>query len=332
MVGWRQSMSIESPVAAKHLPLPEIVRRHIPHGAQLGIGGFTVSRNPMAMIHEIIRQSVRDLHLVCHSNGQALDLLVGAGCVRRVELAYAGNGRYAPTCIRFRRAMERGELECEDYSNLQMALRFLAGSLGLPFIPSPSGQGSDILNLQGFCEATRQEPKVAPRKWSTLNNPFSSTKEATVVLPALTPDVVILHAQVVGADGSVRIDGLKFADVEQARAAQTLIVTAERMVPSELMRCEPDRNVLPGFMVDAFSIVPFGAHPTSCFGEYDVDPQHLARYRAAASDDVHFDAYLRQFIYETRDHPAYLERIGENHLESLRADPHSGYATGLNRK
>jgi glutaconate CoA-transferase subunit A len=93
----------------------------------------------MALVYEIIRQEIRELHLVCHSNGQGLDLLVGAGCVAKLEIAYSGNGRFASTCIRFRQAAERAELAIEDYSNYQMSLRFLAGSLNLPFIPTKSG-------------------------------------------------------------------------------------------------------------------------------------------------------------------------------------------------
>ena len=138
-------MSKYPEIADKLMSLQEAVGRFVTNGCQLSIGGFTVTRNPMAAVYEIVRQRIRDIHLVCHSNGQGLDVLIGAGCVRRVEIAYGGNGRYAPTCFRFRKAVEKGWIEFEDYSNYQMSLRFLAGSLSIPFIATKSGLGSDLL-------------------------------------------------------------------------------------------------------------------------------------------------------------------------------------------
>src|SRR5512139_2691240 len=154
-------MTTSTDIKSKLMTPKEVVRRFIKDGAQIAVGGFTISRNPMGIVYEIIRQGVKGLHLVCHSNGQALDLLIGADCVRRVEIAYGGNGRFAPTCIRFRKAVEEGRIEFEDYSNFQMSLRFLAGSLGIPFIPTKSGLGTDLLNREGFSREVRTERKVA---------------------------------------------------------------------------------------------------------------------------------------------------------------------------
>src|SRR5512137_1901074 len=141
----------------KLMSLEEAVGRFIKNGSQIAIGGFTVTRNPMAIAYEIARQGVTDIHLVCHSHGQALDVMIGAGCVKRLEIAYGGNGRYAPTCIRFKKAIQRSEIQFEDYSNYQMSLRFLAGALGIPFIPTKSGLGSDLINLEGFPPEIRKE-------------------------------------------------------------------------------------------------------------------------------------------------------------------------------
>jgi glutaconate CoA-transferase subunit A len=143
-------------IADKLMTLEQAVGRFVKNGCQLAVGGFTVTRNPMAAAYEIVRQKVRDIHLVCHSNGQALDVLIGAGCVKRLEIAYGGNGRFAPTCIRFKKAIERNEIEFEDYSNYQMSLRFLAGALGVPFMPTISGFGSDLLACEGFSQETKK--------------------------------------------------------------------------------------------------------------------------------------------------------------------------------
>ena len=129
-------------IADRLMGLDEAVSRFVKNGCQLAIGGFTITRNPMAVAYEIVRQRVKDIHLVCHSHGQALDVLVGAGCVGRLEIAYGGNGRYAPTCVRFKKAVQRAEIEFEDYSNYQMSLRF-SRSVEHPLHPTKSGLGSD---------------------------------------------------------------------------------------------------------------------------------------------------------------------------------------------
>ena len=325
-------MSKYPEIADKLMSLQAAVRRFVTNGCQLSIGGFTVARNPMAAVYEIVRQRIRNIHLVCHSNGQGLDVLIGAGCVRRVEIAYGGNGRYAPTCFRFRRAVEQGQIEFEDYSNYQMSLRFLAGSLSIPFIATKSGLGSDLLRLQGFSEEIRKQNNVARKKFEIIQNPFAEQEDRVVLLPALTPDVAILHAQYVGEDGTVRIKGLTFADVEQAKSADAVIVTCEEIVPRSFIRLDPDQNTLPPFFVDAIVKVPYGAHPTACFGFYDYDPKHLNQYKKVAKDDDSFNKYLEEWVYGVADHEEYLNRVGAAVLLGIKANPVVGYAQGLDRK
>jgi glutaconate CoA-transferase subunit A len=286
----------------------------------------------MALTYEIIRQGIRNIHLCCHSNGQALDLLIGAGCVNRLEIAYGGNGRYAPTCIRFKKAILKGEIQFEDYSNYQMSLRFLAGSLGMPFICTKSGLGTDILRHEGFSEEVRKERKVARKKLVVLQNPFESEEDKVVLLPALNPDVAILHTQYVGEDGTVRMKGLTFADLEQAKSADVVIVTCEEIVPRSFIREDPDQNSLPGFMVDAIVKMPFGAHPTSCYGFYDYDPMHFNLYKKSALDDDLFRKYLDEWVYGVSSHDAYLEKVGVAGIQRIRANSVVGYAPGLDRK
>ncbi|MEE4114123.1 MAG: CoA transferase, partial [Desulfobacteraceae bacterium] len=143
--------------ANKLMSLSEAVSRFVPDGAHISIGGFTINRNPMAAVYEVIRQRKRRLHLYAHSNGQGVDELIGAGCVDRLEIAYAGSGRFASTCIRFRKAVESGQLPVEDYTNYQMTLRFMAGAMGVPFLPTRSSLGTDIMNIWGFTEPERKD-------------------------------------------------------------------------------------------------------------------------------------------------------------------------------
>lgn len=319
-------------IADKLMTLEEAVKRFIKDGSQLAIGGFTITRNPMAVAYEIARQRVKDIHLVCHSHGQALDVLIGAGCVKRLEIAYGGNGRYAPTCVRFKKAVQRSEIEFEDYSNYQMTLRFLAGALSIPFIPTKSGLGSDLMNYEGFSKEVRKEEKVADKKYAKVQNPFSEEEDELVLLPALTPDVTILHVQYVGEDGTVRIKGLTFADIEQAKAADKVIVTCEEIVPRSFIRSDPDQNSLPPFFVDAIVKVPYGAHPTAVFNFYDYDPKHLNLYRKMAGDDAMFKEYLDEWVYGVRSWEDYLSKVGAETLVTIKANPVIGYAPGLDRK
>ena len=271
----------------------------------LSIGGFTINRNPMAAVYEIIRQQKRGLHLYAHSNGQGVDELVGAGCVNRLEIAYAGSGRFAPTCVRFRRAVEKGELKVEDYSNYQMTLRFMAGAMGVPFLPTRSGLGTDIIKHWGFSKELRDSDESLPKKkLVTIDNPFGDWCDSPklVLVPAINPEVTIIHVQQADRRGNARIQGLTFADVEQAKAARHLIITCEELVEEDFLKQEPDHNQIPFIQVDAVVPVTWGAYPTACYRHYDYDPRYLNNYRLAAENEERYQAYLSEKIMETADH------------------------------
>jgi glutaconate CoA-transferase subunit A len=181
----------------KTMPLAEAIDRFVDDGSHISIGGFTINRNPMAAVHEIMRRKKKNLHLYAHSNGQGLDELIGAGCVSRLEIAYGGSGRFAPTCVRFRRAVEQGLIQVEDYSNYQMTLRFMAGAMGVPFLPTRSGLGSDIAEKWGFSENMRRgDDRIPNRKLAVIDNPFEGWTDATrmLLVPAIIPDVTISSA------------------------------------------------------------------------------------------------------------------------------------------
>ena len=325
-------MAEHNGLEGKLMTVGEAVERFVRDGSQIAVGGFTITRNPMAAVYEIARRRIKDLHLVAHSNGQALDVLVGAGCVARLDIAYGGNGRFAPTCIRFRKAVERGELLVEDYTNNQMSLRFLAGALAVPFIPSKSGLGTDVIAREGFPPELRGTGGVPSKKVVVMDNPFGLDDDQVVLLPALTPDVSIIHAQQVSTDGTVRIKGLTFADLEQCKAARAVVVTCEEIVPESYLRLNPDQNALPPFLVDAVVPVPYGAHPTACPGFYDYDPAHLNLYKAAARGDDTWAAYLDEWVDGIEDWDAYLDKVGGAQLAHIRANTVAGYAPGLDRR
>jgi glutaconate CoA-transferase subunit A len=318
----------------KRMTIEEAVARFVPDGAHLSIGGFTCNRNPMAAVYEIIRQKKNNLHLYAHSNGQGVDELVGGGCVARIEIAYAGTGRFAPTCIRFRKAVEAGRILFEDYSNYQMTLRFLAGAMGVAFLPTRSALGTDIIERWGFSQELRQtDPRLPNQKLVVMENPFAGwdDTERMVLVPAIRPDVTLIHVQRATADGTSRIEGLTFADVEQAKAARHVIVTCEELADPEDLRAHPEHNQIPGIIVDAVVPLPFGAYPTACYRFYDYDPVFLSDYRTAAMDEDRFAAYLAQWVHSKKDHSERLAEVGAVRLAAIQADPRTGYARGLRR-
>lgn len=318
-------------MAINQMTAADAVKQYIKDGDQIALGGFTVNRNPMCIVREVVRQEKKNLYLVVHSQGQGMELLIGAGCVQRVELAYGGVARFAPTGYRFKKAFLEKQIEVEDYSNYHMTMRFVAGAMGLPFIATKSGIGSDIVAKCGFSENTRGIGKVPREKLKIIDDPLDPVGGRVVLLPPLNPDVAILHVQYAGEDGTCRICGLTFADIEQAKAAKTVIVTCEEIVPKDYIRRNPDQNSLPHFMIDAVVQSPFGAHPTACHQFYDYDPMHLNLFKAMASDDDAFQRYLDEWVYPFSTQEEYLERVGIRDLLKIRANPALGYAPGLDR-
>ena len=318
----------------KTMPLASAIRRFVKHDCHLSIGGFTINRNPMAAVYEIVRQKIYGLHLYAHSNGHGIDELIGGGCVARLEIAYAGSGRFAPTCIRFRKAVQEGSLLVEDYSNYQMTLRFTAGAMGLPFLPVRSGMGTDIVSKWGFAPEMRaSDPRLPDQKMCVIDNPFGQWAQTSqlALVPAINPDVTVIHVQQADKAGNIRIEGLPFADVEQAKAARHVIVTCEDIVDTQVLRQRGEANQLPFFCVDAVVQIPMGAYPTACYRYYDYDPDYLKQYRDLAGDADRHDEYLQRFVHHVPDHSAFLKLQPADQLARLRADDRTGYAKGLER-
>ena len=317
------------------MDLRSAIDRYVKTGSHISVGGFTLNRNPMAAVHEIIRQKIKNLHIYAHSNGQAVDELIGAGCISKVEIAYSGTGRFAPTCIRFKKAVQDGSIRVEDYSNYQMSLRFLAGSMGVPFLPTRSSLGTDIIDKWGFTEQMRRKDQRIPdKKLVVTDNPFGNWtgSKKIVLVPAINPDVTIIHAQKCDYQGTVRIEGLTFADVEQVRSAKSVIVTCEELVEPDELRENPDLNKVPFICVDAVVHIPYGAYPTACYRYYDYDPAYLNSYKDAAGNEAGYQAYLEKYIFDMKNHQELIDRIGKKRIQMIKANPKTGYAKGLDRK
>lgn len=267
-----------------------------------------LDRSPAAITMEMIRRRLRGLTLISPWGGYSSDLLIGAGLVKKICTAYMGfeSLGLAPC---FRRAVENQEIEIEDYSNLTIFARLRAGATGVPFYPLKSILGSDIVR-----DLARQG------KAKEIECPF--TGEKVCIVPALTPDVTIMHAHRADLLGNIQVDGADWLAYDLAMSSKKVIASVEKRIgsrsPNMRARDTIQGAIIPGILVDAVTCVPHGAHPTSCFGHYDLDKKHLKRYIEESSNREKFTRYLQQFVYGTRSHLDYLRLVGVGGFQSQR--------------
>lgn len=298
---------------SKVTTLPHAVAS-ISAGSHVALSGFATSRCAMAFAHEVIRQGLKELAVSQCVAGMDADILIGAGSVARIIYGGGSRGRSGQHhCIG--RAIEQGQIVVEEYSSLSMAFRYLAGSLGLPFIPIRSLRGSDILErLQ----------EVAPDSTATLTDPFSGAD--WLVLKPLIPDVAVIQVQVADEEGNAWLLGPRWENEEQVKASKRTIVITERLVSTEMIRRDPSRTLIPGFRVSHVVQLPFSAHPTSVYQAYDFDAKHIKTFAIASRTPDGFQEYLDKYVFGVSDHWGYLEQVGGlQYLNSLIADPALGY-------
>ena len=286
----------------------------IPGGAHVALSGFAIARCAMAFAHEVLRQEIKGLTVSQCVAAMDADLLVGGGAVERIVYGGGSRGRFGQHhCIN--RAIEQGTLVAEEYSSLSMAFRYLAGSLGLPFIPIRSLRGSDIL---------KRLQEVAPSEIAMVDDPF--TGDDWLVLKPLLPDVAVVQVQTADEEGNAWILGARWTNEEQVKASERTIIITERLVPTEVIRREPERTVIPGFRVSHVVHLPFGAHPSSVYHVYDHDKEHIRQYASASKTPEGTREYLDKYVHGVRDHWEYLELIGGvKQMIRLAADPILGY-------
>jgi glutaconate CoA-transferase subunit A len=257
----------------KRRSLAEVIAT-ILDGSCVALGGNTLHRAPAAAVHELIRQERRGLELVKTAGAYDVDLLCGLGATSVVSAGYIGYEAVFGLAPSYRRAVEAGEVEAREHACYTVIAGLRAAVQGVPFMPVNGLQDSDLTALRGF---------------ASVRDPYSDRD--VLVVPAIEPDVAIIHVQEADQDGNARIWGSVFEDTLMARAAKRVILTAERIVDSATFAAEPERTSIPGFLVEAVVEVPGGAWPTSCAGFYDYDAELLADLMAASGND---DA-LRRF-------------------------------------
>ncbi len=275
----------------KRMSLAEAIDRYVHDGDLVYLAGFT-HLIPFAAGHEIIRQRKRGLILARATPDLIYDQMVAAGCARRLIFSWAGNPGVGMLHA-IRRAVEAGEIEIEEYTHFAMVARLTAGAAGLPFMPMrPSGH--DL-------------PRVNPH-YREITCPF--TGERLMAVPALQPDVAIVHVQRADEEGNAQIWGIIGEQKEAALAARRVIVTAEEIVPPEVIRQDPNRTVIPGFLVTAVCHGPYGAHPSYAQGYYDRDNAFYVEWDAISRDPERLNAWLEEWVYGVPDRAAYWEKLG----------------------
>jgi glutaconate CoA-transferase, subunit A len=272
----------------------------VPDGASVGIGGSTLSRTPMAMIWALIRAGRKDLCCARSIVSSEGELLFASGASRHILTSWFSQGIVWGVSRVMRLYTESNRARFEEWSHMAVGLRFRAGAMGVPFLPMRSMLGSDLMG---------QLPDIRQ-----IDCPF--TGEKLVLVPALNPDIGLIHVQRCDAYGNAQIDGLPFMDLDLAMAANRVILTAERIVSNEQIRRAPDQTKIPFLAVDAVVEVPFGSAPHECYGLYEPLFKHLDSYAAQVRREPQrgIEEYLERFFYSPKSWTEYLALLG---LEEL---------------
>jgi len=283
------------PASEKLCTLDEAVAG-VKDGDQLAFGGCLFSRTPLALVRQLLRRRPKRLtisrNLMCYEG----EWCMVAGAVDKVVTSWMGIGLPWGLSKIVREYVESGRVPMEEWSHLALGLRFRAAAMGLPFLPSLTMLGSSLVDVGGS---------------KTIDCPY--TGEKLLAVPALFPDVAMLHVHRADRFGNCQIDGYPHMDADIARAAATVLVTAEEIVPEEEIRLHPDRTVIPGFIVDALVHVPYGSYPHECYGVYDAEPDHFSAYVDGITERgvAGVQDYLERYVYGPAIHAEYLAPFGD---------------------
>jgi glutaconate CoA-transferase subunit A len=303
----------------KVMSTADAIQKFVGNGDFLFIGGY-ICRPPFAAIHEIIRQKKRDLTITRSNAADDFDMLIGAGCVKRFIATFISLGLYGLARC-YRRSIEQGiphKIEVEEYTNLSLPLMLMAGALGMPFVPVKDMVGTDLMNIKSF---------MGENKYKMIESPFDGSP--VMLVPALRPDVAIIHVQQADEDGNAQMWGIGGDCKWGANAAKKVIVSCERIVSRETVGKDPSRTIVPSFKVVAVTEEPFGAHPGYTPGFYDVDLSYGYLYKEASNTVEGFQAFLDEWVFGLKDRNEYvqhyIQKFGYAQYKGLQAKFDYGY-------
>ncbi len=283
--------------------LSEAIAENVRDGDCVYLAGFT-HLIPFAAGHEIIRQGRKDLILARATPDLIYDQMVAAGCAKKVIFSYMGNPGVGSLKV-LRRMVEAGQIEWEEYSHFGMITRLQAGASGLPFLPMNQTAAPDL--------------EQANPLYRRVTDPYSGKE--VIVVPPLHPDVAVVHVQQADARGNAQIWGIIGEQKEAAFAAKRVVLTAEEIVDEAVIRSDPNRTLIPEFIVDAVVHVPYCAHPSYTQGYYDRDNELYLQWDEISETDEGVQAYLKEWVYDLPDRTAYLEKLGAETLARLQVPP-----------
>jgi glutaconate CoA-transferase subunit A len=298
-VAARRRLESKAKSAGDKLTSVEDAVARVMDGDRVAVGGCLFSRTPMALVREILRQRRTGLTLARNLMCTEGEFMMVAGAVERVMTAWMSIGLPWGVSKIMRHYVESGAVALEEWSHLALGLRFRAAAMGVPFLPSLTMVGSDLVAVGGM---------------KTVADPY--TGESLGAVPALFPDVAIVHVHRADRFGNAQIDGYPHMDADIVRAAATVLMTTEEIVSEEETRRHPDRTVIPGFLVDALVHVPFGSYPHECYGLYEADYDHFAEYTSAidARGPQAVVEYLERYVYAPATYDDYLGLFGGERL------------------
>ncbi len=292
------------PRVDKRMSAAEAVRQFVADGDTIAVGGTNHARTPMALLTEVLRQGRRGLSLARPLTCFESELFIATGMAAKVITSWVGIGHGWGLARVLREYVESGRVSYEEWSHLGLGLRYKAGAMGVPFLPSYTMMGSDL--------ARRLE-------LADVDCPY--TGQTLCAVPSLNPDVALIHVQRADVFGNAQIDGYELMDADVARAARRLVISAEAIVPTDTLRLDPERTIIPGFAVDAVVLQPMGAYPHECYGLYLADDEafraYMDRVRATGSEGAR--EYVEALVAHP-DHDAFMETVAPERLERLTTD------------
>jgi len=296
---------------SKLVTVREAIADLVPDGSSVVLGLQMEQMIPFAAGHEIIRQKKRGLTLIGPISDILFDQLIAAGCVERVIAAWVGNVMMG-SAYNFRRGVEQDELKVVNLSNFTVALALQAAAMGVPFLPTRSALGSDVARANDFL--------------TEIDSPFEDLqtgKDKLLAVRALTPGVAIVHLQRADCEGNAHCWGNFGVMIEAVRAAKRVIVLAEEIVDPEVISSDPNRTVIPGFLVNAVVECRYGAHPSPVQGYYKRDNAFFRQYHEQTKTKADSEAWFQRWVHGVADRKAYMNQLGGCRVEELGVKQHA---------
>ncbi len=277
----------------KDMSLADAVARYVKDGDYLAIGGFGADRTPLAACHEIVRQGRKNLGLAGHTATHDMQVLTVGEVYDRVDVAYVVGLEARGLSRNVRKYIESGRVQMTEWTNYLLTVRLQAAAANVPFMPARVAMGTDTFRYGAG---------------KIVECPYTSKK--TLLVPALYPDVSVIHVHEADIFGNARFSGIAIADLELASASKRLIITTERLISNKEIRRAPHLTRIPFYLVDAVCHVPFGAYPGNMAGEYFSDEDHLREWQEAEKDPAAFAEFVQKNIYGCRGHEDYINCNG----------------------